>query len=275
MNDIQKRVLVILGMHRSGTSLTAQWLSQGGLNLGDRLLGSSSSNKFGHVEDMDFLELHEDVLASLGKDYDVEEALNIPFVPPFANRATELVRAKYEKNTQWGWKEPRTCLFASAWDELIPEARYLIVYRPYEQVVDSLMRREHNAIKRRRNIFARYYHDYRFGNNRTNRANHYLKVWIAYNRALLNFMRQKQSPQDYVLLRQQDVIDRNAELSHFLIHDWKFAIQPVEESDFYRPRHLAQEPDVDYGFEPETEQYAQTLTLELDRIAEETLARIA
>lgn len=51
-------------MHRSGTSFIANWLHEYGLNLGDRLLGSGIGNINGHYEDLDFFELHKEILVS-------------------------------------------------------------------------------------------------------------------------------------------------------------------------------------------------------------------
>ena len=49
-------------MHRSGTSLTSNWLHQCGLFLGENLIGPDIGNKFGHFENEDFLHLHVQTL---------------------------------------------------------------------------------------------------------------------------------------------------------------------------------------------------------------------
>ena len=48
------KVLVILGMHRSGTSLVANWLHDCGLHVGDRLLEGTFANEKGYFEDLIF-----------------------------------------------------------------------------------------------------------------------------------------------------------------------------------------------------------------------------
>jgi hypothetical protein len=60
--DIANRPLVICGMHRSGTSLTASLFGGAGVNLGDRLVGPNVGNSLGHFEDVSFLEFHMRVL---------------------------------------------------------------------------------------------------------------------------------------------------------------------------------------------------------------------
>ena len=46
--DMARKALIILGMHRSGTSALAGSLSYLGIDLGSRLLGASHDNANGH-----------------------------------------------------------------------------------------------------------------------------------------------------------------------------------------------------------------------------------
>ncbi|MEL7418373.1 MAG: hypothetical protein AAGK10_07335 [Cyanobacteria bacterium J06555_3] len=46
-------VIIITGMHRSGTSLTASLLQSAGVYLGDRLMSADSGNAKGYFEDWD------------------------------------------------------------------------------------------------------------------------------------------------------------------------------------------------------------------------------
>ena len=57
-------VLVITGMHRSGTSLIAAILREAGVHLGDQLIGADTGNIRGHFEDVDFVQFHQTVLRS-------------------------------------------------------------------------------------------------------------------------------------------------------------------------------------------------------------------
>ncbi|MCL2923050.1 MAG: sulfotransferase [Trichodesmium sp. MAG_R04] len=38
----------------------------------------------------------------------------------------------------WGWKEPRTTLFLDFWSHLLPNAKFILIYRSPWEVVDSL-----------------------------------------------------------------------------------------------------------------------------------------
>lgn len=134
--------LVIAGMHRSGTSLVASILADTGLHLGDHLLGPGEGNPAGHFEDLDFLALHQRILAAngLGTDgFTTQRELVVP--PELAHESARLIIARRSRGSPWGWKEPRTTLFLNHWAEAIPEARFLLLFRRPWEVVDSLFRR--------------------------------------------------------------------------------------------------------------------------------------
>ena len=261
------RVLIIAGMHRSGTSLTAQWISKCGLHLGERLLGSSPGNKFGHVEDIDFLELHSDILAHFGKDYDVEQPLSGAIPQRYVDRARALVTAKNMSHQQWGWKEPRTCLFLSLWDELLEHPRYLVVYRDYAEVVDSILRREYKTIGRRRNIMARYFRAYQHRRNITDKANHYLRVWIAYNEALVAFVASKEPEEEYVLLKHDELQGHSNLVLDRLIEGWKFNIDRIGMEEVFHQGHMKKDATGIYNFDPELVLKARSVTTALEERA--------
>ncbi len=60
--DTNLPVLIITGMHRSGTSLTAEFLQKISLDLGNNLLKGNYWNPKGYFEDIDFVEFKRTVL---------------------------------------------------------------------------------------------------------------------------------------------------------------------------------------------------------------------
>ena len=135
-------VLVVTGMHRSGTSLTAAILASAGVDMGDRLLGADAANPRGHFEDVDLLLFHQRALAANGMSADGFVAAGVPEVPALMlTEAHDIVAARRAKQRLWGWKEPRTVLFLDFWERLLPEARFVFVFRRPWEVLDSLFRR--------------------------------------------------------------------------------------------------------------------------------------
>src|SRR6056297_3530815 len=139
MNKSPDKVLVIVGMHRSMTSLVTQWLNACGLHVGDDLYGAGIGNVMGHFEDYDFIHLHEYILKINESHWRDTSGKTLQFDDYSKEKSRMLIKMKSNLHEQWGWKDPRTCLFLDHWDSLLPEGKYLIVYRPFADVVDSLL----------------------------------------------------------------------------------------------------------------------------------------
>src|ERR1700760_2987954 len=92
------RLIVVLGMHRSGTSAIARGLKALGVSLGDRLLPPDVGiNDSGYWEDVDFNSLNSAMLRALGTDWHHLASLPRNFVEKlvsegFLLRAVELIR---------------------------------------------------------------------------------------------------------------------------------------------------------------------------------------
>jgi hypothetical protein len=73
----KKSFVLVLGCHRSGTSVTANVLQILGCNLGDELLGAHpDSNPLGHFENLAALGFIENLLEQLGTDWRDPQPLN-------------------------------------------------------------------------------------------------------------------------------------------------------------------------------------------------------
>jgi len=138
----RQSILVVAGMHRSGTSFAASLLQSAGINVGDRLLAGSKGNLKGHFEDVDFYEFHKAVLAAQNIDpsgWTLSSDINVPI--QFLPSAQAMISERSGTRSVWGWKDPRTTLFLNFWANLLPEANFLLVYRSPWEVADSLFRR--------------------------------------------------------------------------------------------------------------------------------------
>ena len=129
-------------MHRSGSSLFAQWLHHNQVFIGHDLLEEASTNKYGHFEDMDFLNLHAAELMSSGLHRSglYGDLSSLTLSDDFADAARKVVSDRSHLDV-WAWKEPRTTLFLESWKEAIPALKVIILERPKAKVVDSLYQR--------------------------------------------------------------------------------------------------------------------------------------
>lgn len=165
--NVSLQPLVVVGMHRSGTSLAASLLKNAGLDIGDRLLDGNWSNPRGHFEDVDFFELQREMLVRLDRHPDGWLTSDLPDLPEdLVGRARVLLDQKQRSGRPWGWKDPRTVLFLPLWLSLLPAATFAIVYRAPWEVVESLYLRGDPAFVEDPELAVR--------------------VWLHYNRALLN-----------------------------------------------------------------------------------------
>ncbi len=176
------KTLIITGMHRSGTSLTAAFLQSLGVSLGDNLLKSSYANPQGYFEDVDFLSFQRRLLSSCCRQEEIgfpdwgwteSEFLEKRQFPLYLEPAKQLIIAREiaRKNQSqiWGWKDPRTTLLLDFWRGILPDAGYVFIYRYPWDVADSILRL---------NVpFFRENPDF------------CLRIWRFYNRHLLDFYR--------------------------------------------------------------------------------------
>ncbi len=118
-----KRVIVVLGMHRSGTSAITRGLQVLGVDLGDHLLPPMADNEKGFWEDADFNRLDMNLLHCLGHDWHTltpirRTELEREEVAPFKLRAVELVRQKVKDITAFGVKDPRISRLLPFWKDV-------------------------------------------------------------------------------------------------------------------------------------------------------------
>jgi len=153
-------ILIVSGMHRSGTSYVASALKSAGLDLGQRLMAAATGNKRGHLENLDFVGLHEKILQFHGLSrYGWTLAPTIE-VPPELRLEAERVVKENAGPGPWGWKDPRTTLFLQFWAELLPQAHFLLIYRAPWEVVDSLFRRGDDTFRHEPALAVRMWEHY-------------------------------------------------------------------------------------------------------------------
>jgi hypothetical protein len=114
--------------------------------MGSRLMPAGRDNPLGFFENLDFVEFHERWLRLNGCDragWLAPQSLDLP-EEAYAD-AMELLH-RNDVAEVWGWKDPRTTLFADFWSEIVPNARFIFLYREPAEVVDSLLRRRDQPV---------------------------------------------------------------------------------------------------------------------------------
>ncbi|MDY6940977.1 MAG: glycosyltransferase [Cyanobacteriota bacterium] len=172
----ESETFIITGMHRSGTSLMASVFDCLGVDLGERFLGADRGNQAGYFEDLDFLNLQRSMLqasCSVGEigwtdwGWNSQEILEEWQWQNYRDRAKKAIESRQKKQTSWGWKDPRTSLMLNFWHSLLPQAKYVFVYRVPWEVVDSISCLNHPFFQEH--------------------ADCAIEIWQFYNRRILEF----------------------------------------------------------------------------------------
>lgn len=145
------RVLVILGMHRSGTSLLARISNLLGANIGNKLLAPQTDNPTGFWELQKIQEIHDELLSTLGLSwYSLgnlpSDWLHQPEVQASKRRLLNAVQVELMDAELPCIKDPRICRLIPLWEEVFQqlnwEPSYLHVARNPVEVAQSLKARD-------------------------------------------------------------------------------------------------------------------------------------
>ncbi|MEZ9699194.1 glycoside hydrolase family 99-like domain-containing protein [Vibrio sp. 10N.261.46.E12] len=150
-----RKLIVVLGMHRSGTSAITKSLQTLGVGLGTDLYAAGADNPKGFWEDVDCLAINEKLLSILGSAHDhlafswTELESNLE-LQDLKRQAIDLINRKLDENGGiWGFKDPRTCRLLSFWQDVFKniecDVSYVIAIRNPLSVADSLLKRNQMA----------------------------------------------------------------------------------------------------------------------------------
>jgi hypothetical protein len=145
------RGIIILGMHRSGTSAITRGVQALGAHLGSNLLGARFDNPTGYWEDKAIIDLHDRLLALLGitwEDWDLidESWWGSATVSLFVTEARHYLVSQFLSWPLWAFKDPRTLRMLPLWRRVLSaldvETCHLLIIRNPLGVVESLYQRQ-------------------------------------------------------------------------------------------------------------------------------------
>ncbi len=241
---VKNKILVVTGMHRSGTSLVTQWLHKCGLHAGDALPGPGAGNEDGYYEDPDFLYAHQGIL----KGHRLPVNGYADPIKQLSHNETDILKdIIHYKNgfyQQWGWKDPRTCLFLDTYRQLIPGAFYFVVFRDYESVVSSLIGHMHQQTEKenasRKGLSKFIWENFKKKNSISKlckkHCQHYLKLWISYNEAILQHLQQLPAG-NYLVADYAALYNNDRPVFERITGEWGFTLRFVHLKSIYK-NHL-------------------------------------
>jgi hypothetical protein len=144
---------IVLGMHRSGTSLCAHALSLLGLDMADEI-SPHESNARGHWERWEIVKLHDRVFQHFGQDYyDLKHAQPLPpgwwadpAVRKIRDEITDWLGSRMKFSRRFGLKDPRISRLLPMWREILidldMQPRFVFCIRSPDAVAASLAARD-------------------------------------------------------------------------------------------------------------------------------------
>ncbi|MDR7127307.1 hypothetical protein [Pseudotabrizicola sp. 4114] len=160
--------VVVLGMHRSGTSCLTGSLEEAGLALGnvDR---KRHTNPKGNRESLSIMDLNNAVLAANGAAWDRPPEGVCHWSADQLDWRDRLI-AEYSDHALWGFKDPRTLLVLEGWLQGLPAPKLVGTFRHPLAVAQSL--RDRNGFEIEKGV----------------------ELWTIYNQRLFQAMESHQVP---------------------------------------------------------------------------------
>lgn len=143
--------MIVVGMHRSGTSAVVRGLQALSVYLGKDFLDAQPENPTGYWEDKGVVEINERALKTLGLKWDDASPIAPERFRAFRIRILRAAAARYIARTfgsqpLWGFKDPRTIRLLPFWQGVFQRCSvndsYVVVIRNPRSVAASLFRRQ-------------------------------------------------------------------------------------------------------------------------------------
>ncbi|MDQ6985835.1 MAG: sulfotransferase domain-containing protein [Candidatus Dojkabacteria bacterium] len=199
----KKKAIVVLGMHKSGTSMLANLLQLAGVYLGEEenLKGPAYENLFGFFENKEILDINERLLEILGGSWYKLPLFETGWAESdhlndLYKEAKEILNKLSENHALIGFKEPRTTVLMPFWENVLKEnfdIRNILIYRQPREVARSLMQR---------NKFT---------------ENEAIDIWFKYNQIVLDYLELK----SFEIIRYEDLLEDAVSYSKYLFDKLK------------------------------------------------------
>jgi hypothetical protein len=151
MDAGQRRALLVVGMHRSGTSAVTRVFNMLGADLPKDLLPPSRGNELGHWEPADAIPLHDAMLQAAGSKWSsvfgVDPAwFDSAEAEPHCAAIKRFVEAQVGNSPLFVIKDPRMGVLVPLWRRALAELRieplFVMPFRDHREVASSLQRRQ-------------------------------------------------------------------------------------------------------------------------------------
>lgn len=158
-----KTCIIVLGMHRSGTSALTGTLEKIGIMLPQDLLPAYEDNPKGFFEGQKVIELNERLLAANGSNYDdtrFNTKISEESIAQHLGETKSFLQEEFSYSKCFALKDPRMCITFPLWErallELGIEIKVVIPYRNPFEVARSLKKRNDFSIEKSLLLWAKH-----------------------------------------------------------------------------------------------------------------------
>ena len=151
-----KECIVVLGMHRSGTSVLAGLVSLQGYYLGASEMPKREDNPKGFYENFKVYQLNQSILLDHNTSWD-EYSFTMDQISPedlhrYEVKAREIIKQEFGPVKRIFMKDPRMCLLFPLWEKVLTEMGFsikvILAYRSPMEVANSLQVRNEMAVEK-------------------------------------------------------------------------------------------------------------------------------
>ena len=160
-----RQAVLILGMHRSGTSVLSGLLAGAGLDLGKTLMPPAEDNPRGFWENQRLVDINEAVLNIYDQSWSSFQALpgdwlDHPSLDSYRRQISEVITEEFDDSSVICVKDPRLCRIFPLWQQVLGSlnitVQTVLISRPMEEVVASLQARDGMGKAQAQALWLRY-----------------------------------------------------------------------------------------------------------------------
>ena len=163
---MSQKAIVVIGMHRSGTSAISGLLSELGVFMGSSLFAPQEGvNEKGFFENSLLVDINDRLLDESLLSWDHPLALMLEQdqqarLSAYQDEAKIIIEKDYRGKSLWGMKDPRTSLLLPLWlktfKDLTVTANFILMLRHPMEVYGSLKKRDGFSLQKAMHLWLNY-----------------------------------------------------------------------------------------------------------------------
>ncbi len=186
----ERLIVVVLGMHKSGTSLITDVLHSSGISMVEAYQKDISYDS-GSKAERDSTKVINNMILGSDDLFSLAITNKIYIDKSILEKMRETLIRINDTEKDWGFKDPRTCLTYDLWKNLLPKHKVIIVFRSPEEVWTHYWK---SPLKKRLRVMRRFFDS-----------------WCMHNKNMLNILSGDMA--DFLVIEYSKFMKSNSELN--------------------------------------------------------------